>query len=57
LLSYYIFFSKFAIALICFQSRYFIHFEISNKIIGEDRFEGGREIFMVIKMGHGLRKA
>jgi hypothetical protein len=33
-----------------------IHFEISNKIIGEDRFEGGREIFMFIKRGHGLRR-
>jgi hypothetical protein len=55
LLSYYRFYSKFTIALICFQERYFIHFEISNKIIGEDRFEGGREIFMFIKRGYGLR--
>jgi hypothetical protein len=56
LLSYCRLYSKFTIAFICFQSRYFIHFEISNKIIEEDRFEGGREIFMFIKRGHGLRK-
>jgi hypothetical protein len=35
---------------------YFIHLEISNKIIEEDRFEGEREIFMFIKRGHGIRK-
>jgi hypothetical protein len=33
--------SKFTTALICFQLQYLINFEISNKIIGEDRFEGG----------------
>jgi hypothetical protein len=58
LLSYYRICSKFTIALICFQSRYLIHFEISNKVIGEDRFEGGggggrRVNFMFIKRGHG----
>jgi hypothetical protein len=51
-----IFFSIFTIALICFQSQYFVHFEISNNIIGEDRSEGWREIFMFIKRGHALRK-
>jgi hypothetical protein len=30
--------------------------KISNKIIGEDRFEGGHEIFMFIRRGHGLIK-
>jgi hypothetical protein len=34
------YFSNFTIALICFQSRYFIHFEVPNKIIAEERFEG-----------------
>jgi hypothetical protein len=56
LLSYYRFHSKFTIALIYFQSRYLIHFEISNNIIREDRFEGGRELSVFIKRGHGLRK-
>jgi hypothetical protein len=55
LVSYYIFYRKFTIALICFQSRYFINFNISNKVIGEDRFEGERKIFMFIERGHGLR--
>jgi hypothetical protein len=42
------------IALICFQLRYLIHFEISNKIILKGG--GGEIIFMFIKGGHGLRK-
>jgi hypothetical protein len=41
LLSYYRFYRKFAVVSICFRSRYLIRSEISNKIIGEDRFEGG----------------
>jgi hypothetical protein len=42
--------------MICFQSRYLIYFEIPNKIIGEDRLEGGREIFLFIKRGAWVKK-
>jgi hypothetical protein len=51
LLSYYIFYSKFTIALICFQSRFLIHFDIYNKIIGKDRFEGGVRFLLLSKGG------
>jgi hypothetical protein len=53
LLSHYRFYSKFTIALICFQSQYFIHFEISNKIIEEDRFEGGVRFLCLSNGGMG----
>jgi hypothetical protein len=37
--------------LICFQLQYLINFEISNKIIGEDRFEGGAWDIYVYQKG------
>jgi hypothetical protein len=37
-------FTRFTIALLCFESRSFVYFEISDIIIGEYSFEGEREL-------------
>jgi hypothetical protein len=42
--------------MICFQLWYFIHFEVSNKIVGEDRFEGGAWDFYVYQKGACVKK-
>jgi hypothetical protein len=48
-------FSKFIVALICFQSQHFLHFKISNQIIAKDKIEWWREIF-VYQNGEWVKK-
>jgi hypothetical protein len=42
--------------LLCFQSQYLIHFEISNKITGEDIFEVGGGLIFYLSEGAWVMK-